>query len=163
MRQLLSPHDIVRSGLCIGCGSCVASSNVPGTEMRFDSIGELKPAGPANWYRMPSEIFTRTCPFSPAAKNEDQLAEELFKESGQQDSALGKFQSAWVGHVSEEDFREQGSSGGMVTWVATELLRCGLIDGGLRATGGITNIRSPSFTQSTIRVPIFPSRLTVTS
>ena len=32
-----------------------------------------------------------------------------------------------------------------------------------RPVGGMTNILSPSLVQSTIRVPIFPSRLTVTS
>jgi coenzyme F420-reducing hydrogenase beta subunit len=42
---------------------------------------------------------------------------------------LGHFQTAYVGYAAEENFRMQGSSGGMVSWVATELLRKGLIDG----------------------------------
>jgi coenzyme F420-reducing hydrogenase beta subunit len=46
-----------------------------------------------------------------------------------QDKAVGSFEAAYVGHVAEEDFRMQGSSGGMVTWVAAELLRRGLVDG----------------------------------
>ena len=37
--------------------------------------------------------------------------------------------AAWVGHVAEAPFREQGSSGGMVSWVAAELLRTGAVDG----------------------------------
>jgi len=129
MNELLSPENIVRSGLCIGCGSCVAQANLPDTHMNFDAYGQLKPQGPPAWYHGSSESFTRTCPFSPDAKNEDELAAALYPAAEQHDAALGRFQTAYVGHVSEEDFRLQGSSGGMVTWVATELLRQGLIDG----------------------------------
>jgi coenzyme F420-reducing hydrogenase beta subunit len=129
MNTLLSPHDIVESGLCIGCGSCVAQSGVATTQMKFDEYGQLKPEGDNVWFNQPSEAFTQTCPFSPAAKNEDQLATCLFPASQKKDEALGRFETAYVGHVAEEDFRLQGSSGGLVTWVATELLRKGLIDG----------------------------------
>ena len=129
MNKLLSPKDIVRSGLCIGCGSCAAQAGSPDIGMTFDNYGQLKPQGTPEWYRSGSESFTLTCPFSPAAQNEDQLAAELFPAVEQSDVALGRFEGAYVGHVGEEDFRIQGSSGGMVTWVATELMRRGLIDG----------------------------------
>ncbi|GEO07134.1 coenzyme F420 hydrogenase [Adhaeribacter aerolatus] len=129
MIKPLSPKDIVSSGLCIGCGSCVAQANLPGTQMKFDGYGELKPTGASAWYQRPSESFTRTCPFSPAAKNEDYLATNLYPLAKHQDAAIGRFQTAYVGYVAEEEFRLQGSSGGMVTWVANELLRQGLIDG----------------------------------
>jgi coenzyme F420-reducing hydrogenase beta subunit len=42
---------------------------------------------------------------------------------------IGSYAAAYVGHVAEADFRMNGSSGGMVSWVAAELLRRGLIDG----------------------------------
>ncbi|WP_223816147.1 Coenzyme F420 hydrogenase/dehydrogenase, beta subunit C-terminal domain [Adhaeribacter rhizoryzae] len=129
MTEPLSPKDIVTSGLCIGCGSCVAQANLPDTHMAFDAYGELKPSGVPAWYRRPSDSFTRTCPFSPAAKNEDYLATNLYPLAKHQDAAIGRFQTAYVGYVAEEEYRLQGSSGGMVTWVATELLRQGLIDG----------------------------------
>lgn len=129
VNDLYSPKDIVSSGLCIGCGSCVAQSGVPSAKMKFDSFGELKPQGPSSWYKKRTEAFSKTCPFSPKAKNETQLATSLFSAASQTDNCIGRFQAAYVGHVEEEDFRMQGSSGGMVTWVATELLRKGLIDG----------------------------------
>lgn len=129
MSELLSPKDIVHSGLCIGCGSCVTQSLSSNTSMQWDKQGFLKPDGNAGWYRHKSEAFTRTCPFSPAAKNEDYLAAELFPNAEQRMATIGSFKKAYVGHVAEEDFRRQGSSGGMVTWVANELLRKGLIDG----------------------------------
>jgi coenzyme F420-reducing hydrogenase beta subunit len=129
MKKLFSPRDIVCSGLCIGCGSCVAQANSPDLHMKFDVYGQLTPAGPAERLRRSSESFTRTCPFSPAACNEDQLAAGLFPAAGYQDALIGRFLTAYVGYVAEEDFRMQGSSGGMVSWVAAELLRKGLVDG----------------------------------
>src|SRR5215207_8883442 len=99
MSTLLSPDDIVRSGLCIGCGSCVGQSALKGVSMMFDSDGQLKPAGPTSWLRTPSIAFTETCPFSPTAKNEDQLAAALYPETTNVDEALGRFQTAYVGHV----------------------------------------------------------------
>src|SRR5437764_13194749 len=128
MKTLLSPSDIVRSGLCIGCGSCVSQS-AGAAQMRFNSYGELTPSGSGEWFRKRTPIVNKTCPFSPDAMNEDQLAAELYTTVERSDELLGRFQTAYVGYVSEEDFRLQGSSGGMVTWVATELFRKNLVDG----------------------------------
>jgi coenzyme F420-reducing hydrogenase beta subunit len=129
MNKHLGPYDIVRSGLCIGCGSCVAQSGESRASMSFDAYGQLKPKGDPEWYTGGSAGFSRTCPFSPEAKNEDQVASELFAGAEHTDEHLGRFQTAYVGYVAEQDFRMQGSSGGLVSWVATELLRNGLIDG----------------------------------
>jgi len=63
------------------------------------------------------------------AKNEDELAADHFLDPQVHDPLLGRFQAAYVGHVAEENFRASGSSGGMVSWVASELLRQGLVDG----------------------------------
>ena len=129
MTMEISPQNMVRSGLCIGCGSCVAQTNTPGAKMHFDAYGELKPHGPIGWFDRATENLARTCPFSPSAKNEDELSTELFPHFTAQTAELGRHTASYVGHVLETDFRDQGSSGGMVTWVATELLRQGLIDG----------------------------------
>ncbi|HEV7796941.1 MAG TPA: Coenzyme F420 hydrogenase/dehydrogenase, beta subunit C-terminal domain [Pyrinomonadaceae bacterium] len=125
----LSPRDIVRSGLCIGCGSCVAQGDEPGSRMELDCYGQYKPAGSHEWLHRRSSKFARTCPFSPVARNEDDLATDLFPDSRHHHSSLGCFQTAYVGYAAENDFRERASSGGMVSWVLTELLRTGLIDG----------------------------------
>lgn len=122
----ISPRNIVRSGLCIGCGSCVADE--PRAAMAWDGYGQLKPAGPLGWYDRPDPSFARRCPFSPAATNEDRFAERLFPAAPAHDPALGRYESAWVGHVAEGEYRMSGSSGGLVTWVAAELLRRGLVD-----------------------------------
>src|SRR3546814_9904024 len=45
------------------------------------------------------------------------------------DRLIGRYEAAYVGYAVEENFRSLGSSGGMVSWVAAELLRTGLVDG----------------------------------
>jgi coenzyme F420-reducing hydrogenase beta subunit len=125
----VSPQEIIRSDLCIGCGSCVAQAERAGLQMKFDRYGQYKPSGSPDWLRTPSALFSRICPFSPLAKNEDELAAESFPAAESHTPFIGRFQAAYVGHVAEENFREWGSSGGMVSWVATELFRKGLIDG----------------------------------
>jgi coenzyme F420-reducing hydrogenase beta subunit len=124
----VSPRQIVAAGLCIGCGACVSRAADGDATMTWDSYGQLKPTGTA-WLRERAVAFSKTCPFSPFAANEDELAAALFPDAKHRDPQIGLFRSAYVGHAAEADFRAAGSSGGMVTWVAAELLRRGLVDG----------------------------------
>lgn len=127
MKQLLSPSEIVTSGLCIGCGSCVAQ-RLFNAQMEFNEFGHLVPTAPDASMSTPSLPFTRTCPFSAGADNEDTLARKFLGNTAYHSSELGHYRAAFVGHVAEGEFRAQGSSGGMVSWVASELLRQGLVD-----------------------------------
>ncbi len=124
----LSPADVIRSGLCIGCGACAARTHENDVHMEFDRFGQWKPRASGGWMRDRTADFSRICPFSPTSRNEDALAEQLFPNARKTDSQLGRWEAAFVGHVAEGAFRARGSSGGMVTWVATELLRNGLVD-----------------------------------
>ena len=131
MRRLpetaLSPRAVIRAGLCVGCGSCASAE--PKASMTWDRRGFLKPSGPRDWLFGRSADLAERCPFSSAAPDEDVLALERFASVPHQDNQIGRFTSAWVGHVAEGAFRPQGSSGGMVSWVAAELLRIGAVDG----------------------------------
>jgi coenzyme F420-reducing hydrogenase beta subunit len=122
----LAPRDIVRSGLCIGCGACAAAQS--NATMAWDRYGQLKPRGPREWYRRRTAEFARLCPFSPAAADEDRIAKALFPEAPSSDANVGRFAAAYVGHVDEGEYRRNGSSGGMTSWVAAELLRSGRVD-----------------------------------
>ncbi|NNM78640.1 coenzyme F420 hydrogenase [Sphingomonas sp. ID1715] len=119
----LAPADVVRAGLCIGCGVCGPDRQA----LDWDDHGFLQPRG--RWTEQASEGFTHTCPFSPAARNEDEIAATRFPSARERHDLIGNFESAYVGHVAEAEFRPNGSSGGMVSWVAAELLRRGLVDG----------------------------------
>ncbi len=97
--------------------------------MRWDKNGFLKPEDAAEGYDIPSETFSHQCPFSPAAANEDAIAVERFAAARHADSRIGRFEAAYVGAAAEDRFRRQGSSGGLTSWVAAELLRTRLVDG----------------------------------
>jgi coenzyme F420-reducing hydrogenase beta subunit len=119
----LAPRDVVAAGLCIGCGACAGADG----RLDWDRYGQLKPRG--EWASKADAGFASICPFSPGAANEDDIAAGKFPEAPRRDDRIGRFEEAYVGHVAEEGFRAGGSSGGMVSWVAAELLRRGLIDG----------------------------------
>lgn len=97
--------------------------------MALDAFGQFKPHGSPRVLQEQSEALAQTCPFSPAAANEDELGAARFGQAPRKDSRLGFYDNAYVGAVSEAPYRQQGSSGGMVSWVAAELLRRGLVDG----------------------------------
>ena len=132
----ISPEDIIRSGLCIGCGSCAVGEARQGVGMVWDRFEQLKPDGPAAWRKTPTERFSALCPFSPAARNEDAIAAERFPDAPHVDGHIGRHISCHVGAVDDAPFRTQGSSGGMVSWVAAELLRRGEVDGILHVHPG---------------------------
>lgn len=119
----LTPRRMATSGLCIGCGACMAQSGEAAEAMRLDRYGQLKPVV---WQR-PSG-FAELCPFSPEARNEDEIALERFGSARYYDPRIGRFEAAYVGHVREGSFRADGSSGGMASWTAVELLKSGLVD-----------------------------------
>ncbi|HYC73358.1 Coenzyme F420 hydrogenase/dehydrogenase, beta subunit C-terminal domain [Brevundimonas sp.] len=96
--------------------------------MVMDVHGHLKPSGPADWRRARTAGFSALCPFSPAAVDEDDIALARYPEAPLDDPRIGRFVSAWVGHVEEGGFRAAGSSGGMANWTAAELLRTGRVD-----------------------------------
>jgi coenzyme F420-reducing hydrogenase beta subunit len=127
--RALAPADIVRAGLCIGCGVCAAQAARADVRMQFDRYGQFKPAGPKDWLQRPREEIAASCPFSPFARDESQIAAQRFPTARYSDFRTGRLEAAYVGHAQEGDFRAEGSSGGMVTWVAAELLRRGLVDG----------------------------------
>ena len=115
--RLVGPREIVAAGLCVGCGAC-------GAKMHWDSHGFLKPSTD----KAATDAFAHVCPFSPAAADEDTIAAERFAAAPASDSRIGRFEAAYVGYAVETPFRPNGSSGGLTSWVAAELLRTGAVD-----------------------------------
>lgn len=71
---------------------------------------------------------SRACPFTSQGLNESQIAQQRYGENCRWHGLLGYYQSCFVGHVQEADFRDKGSSGGLVTWILAELLKKNLVD-----------------------------------
>lgn len=63
--------------------------------------------------------------------NESLVAQELYSdvEEIQYDSRIGYYKSLYIGHVLEENYRKNASSGGIGTWIFKELFEKGIIDG----------------------------------
>ena len=71
--RLLSPKQVVATGLCVGCGSCAARHGNGAADMVWDRYGQLEPRK-AGWLETASPDFNRICPFAPRARDEDELA-----------------------------------------------------------------------------------------
>jgi coenzyme F420-reducing hydrogenase beta subunit len=95
--------------------------------MAWDRFGQLKPSGPRDWYEKRSVGFSTQCPFAPAAVDEDVIAGKRFPAAPNADARIGRFEHAYVG-AAKDPFRADGSSGGMVSWVAAQLLETGAVD-----------------------------------
>jgi coenzyme F420-reducing hydrogenase beta subunit len=147
-QAIFSPQQIVQSGLCIGCGVCVSEG---AGRMVFDRFGQYKPSGPRQWYRRPSHEFSAKCPFSPSAANEDEINAEIFPGADHGSKTLGNFLAAYVGHVTENGFREEASSGGMTSWVLAHLLRAGAIDAAIHVKAGERSGSKPLFSYEVSR------------
>ena len=124
----ISPREMADAGLCTGCGACVAALGEGRARLAWARDGQLKPAGPPEWMDRRTPALSRLCPFSPQARDETQIARARFGDAPHDDPFIGRYREAWVGYASEPGYRERGSSGGMVSWVAAELLRLGMVD-----------------------------------
>jgi len=67
------------------------------------------------------------CPFYNASRNESVIGDELFP-GGKPDEGVGRHLAVYAGHVTRDNYRQEGSSGGMTTYVLAELLTRGEID-----------------------------------
>lgn len=118
-------QHVIDGGYCIGCGVCAAfDQNI---RISLDETGRMQAEIPKG--HRPSQMASKVCPFSGEGPNEDTLAYNLFNAPGvYEDASIGRHLACYAGWVSEGQFRERGSSGGMGSWLQYELLRLGYVD-----------------------------------
>lgn len=77
-----------------------------------------------------SDLALSVSPVFNEVENETKVASELYQSmpSINFDERIGYYNSLYVGYVSEGDYRENASSGGMGTWIFKELFDNDLID-----------------------------------
>jgi coenzyme F420 hydrogenase subunit beta len=116
---------VVANGCCVGCGACAAFDS--GIKIKLDDYGRYvatrdgagSPTNPA---------AARVCPLADGVPNETELAREHFGQSAPFDPHVGHSVATYAGWVVESDYRAQGSSGGLASWVVAELLARGMVD-----------------------------------
>jgi coenzyme F420-reducing hydrogenase beta subunit len=115
---------VIDGDYCVGCGVCAFAD--PSFAMKMDMKGRYQ-AVPGSSHNAGTSAV---CPFANSASNEDVLGESLFGsvEGIHHDSAVGFYLQNYIGHVELESYREQGGSGGMVSWFAAKLLEEGMVD-----------------------------------
>lgn len=116
---------VVKGGFCIGCGVCTAFDSR--IQMKLNEYG-LYVATLNDESAVAEPIASRVCPFADNVPDENELGREIFGVEKNFDSHLGYYVANYAGWVVEENFREKGSSGGLVSWLLVELLDKGLVD-----------------------------------
>lgn len=120
-------RQVVEQGFCVGCGACAYTA---GTRMELNRFGEYAPVlDELEAAAVSPDDLEMVCPSLRPDLNEDALAERIFPEPPKRDTRIGRHLAAFAAFAKEGDFRERGTSGGMGTWVASELLSRGLVDG----------------------------------
>ncbi|MGH9879605.1 MAG: Coenzyme F420 hydrogenase/dehydrogenase, beta subunit C-terminal domain, partial [Nitrososphaerales archaeon] len=117
---------VVKNDYCIGCGACAAVENSP-IKIKLDEFGRYRPFIVPDSHGMDINVMA-VCPFSDQSRNEDQLASSMFARDGVYDGNLGYVAATYAGYVKEGDYRTNGSSGGIGSWILAELLQKGLVD-----------------------------------
>lgn len=124
-------RSVIENDYCIGCGVCVAAAN-NGTNMKLCDDGFYRPESTED---LSSLKVSRVCPHSDDALSESQLSANLFPEPRDSIPIVGRFEELYVGYVLEGDFRANGSSGGMGSWILYHLLESGAVDNIIAVTG----------------------------
>ncbi|TSA27727.1 4Fe-4S dicluster domain-containing protein [bacterium] len=118
--------DIVKNGLCIGCGACVVVCPNKAIKMEWNQNGMYEPQRISNCYGEKKCI--EVCPFDINDTNkltdENYLCSEISNcgkyDLSFKDNIVGHYHALYAGYSKE--YRLSSSSGGMITWLIKKLL-----------------------------------------
>lgn len=122
---------VISGGYCIGCGACAVQDDR--ISIQENTIG-LPQASLVH-----DSKHSSVCPFG-AVVSEDEIAKSLYAVNGRYDKRVGFYINNYVGFVVESQYRENASSGGMVSWVLAELFKRGEIDGVIHVAEGSDDV-----------------------
>lgn len=127
LEQYESVHDVVNGGFCIGCGAC-ATREPDRLQMNLTELGTYQPK-PKDDTNSASKHSLEVCPFW-LNDNENQIAQRQFADQPgvQHTSETGYYLNCFAAAVSDQKQRQISSSGGIITWIAQQLLISGKVD-----------------------------------
>ncbi|KKL63732.1 hypothetical protein LCGC14_2172150, partial [marine sediment metagenome] len=120
---------VVANDLCVGCGMCAGM--LPGSlRMHTNKYGAYVPELIEQVDQGWEQVSLQVCPFANNDENEDSIGKKLFnfQEGVQHCSETGYYLKCFTGHVLNEEVRLSATSGGIITWLAEELLSSGKVD-----------------------------------
>lgn len=120
-------ETVVAGGYCIGCGTCAVISN-SAVKIEFNKYLMLQALPNGHISQDQDEKMQRVCPFSEKSIDENVIGEGLYGHSGFYNGKIGYYHALYAGFVASKGYREQGSSGGMGTWILSTLMERGLVD-----------------------------------
>jgi coenzyme F420-reducing hydrogenase beta subunit len=119
---------VVNNDLCIGCGLCTYKCPSKAIDMQWNEYGFFVPvlSGACN----ADGACITVCPFNPypekEVKTENEIADIFLKDATLSDQKIGKYLGIYAGY--SEEFRLSSSSGGIATFVFTDLLERGIVN-----------------------------------
>ncbi|GAL08668.1 coenzyme F420-dependent oxidoreductase [Photobacterium aphoticum] len=163
-------HDVVDRGLCIGCGGCAARAlSHDKLAMQLNAFGLYQPTLTGehlNDDELDSSIAV--CPFNPSplesVKNESVIAPLCLDEPDKHNDYLGSYREIFAGY--SHHFRASASSGGVATWLLTNLIDSNEIDGVICVRPGESNtfeyslVTSSDELEKTSKTKYYPVTLT---
>jgi coenzyme F420 hydrogenase subunit beta len=115
---------VIDGGYCIGCGACTVV--IPQAKIAFNALGDLQAVLPANASIAELAAGSAVCPFADGPNETDIAAKQFNEPTIRRDEEVGSFLGLYAAFA--QNTRTNGSSGGIATWVLTELLAQGSID-----------------------------------
>ncbi|EKT54124.1 Coenzyme F420 hydrogenase/dehydrogenase, beta subunit C-terminal domain [Providencia burhodogranariea] len=119
--------SVVKKDLCTGCGLCASACSSKSLRMKLNEYGFYTPVKIKECKDDCTCI--NVCPFNPnpesVVKTENEIADLFLKENTHEHPKIGHYIGLYAGHSIKH--RLTSSSGGIATYLLTELLRKGII------------------------------------
>lgn len=126
MRERHEISDVLNRGMCVGCGACELVSPAL-LRVELDDFGKWSATMRGDDEAMLANASS-VCPFSDDSSNETAIASRVWPDLPV-DDRIGRWRDIWAGRIRDEELIAGSSSGGLTTYVLTELLDREVVDG----------------------------------